>query len=250
MERSVWIGFDPRESDGYAVTRSSLERNLNTPAVVRGLVLPDLQQQGLYTRETRLRNGRLYDVVSDHDMATEFAISRFFVPLLVRREAKTKAQHWAIFMDSDMLVLGDINRLFELADDRYAVMVVKHKHTVKAGTKMDDQVQTPYNRKNWSSMIMFNVNHPAHDALDLHILNNTRGISLHQFCWVPDDLIGELSPAWNYLEGFTEKHHLEPFGDYHPSIVHFTEGLPSMGAKYADSPHAPLWFEELKAWAR
>lgn len=250
MERSVWIGFDPREADGYAVTRSSLERNANTPVAVRGLVLPDLQGAGIYTRDTRLRNGKLYDYVSDHDMATEFAISRFFVPYLVRREMKTSRQHWAIFMDSDMLVLEDINRLFELADPQYAVQVVKHQHTVKPGVKMDGQTQTPYYRKNWSSMVMYNVNHPCHDALDLSVLNNTKGLSLHQFCWVPDKYIGELSPRWNYLEGYTNQFDLEPWGDKKPSIVHFTEGLPSMGPQYSATEHAPLWWEEFRSWAR
>lgn len=251
MERSVWIGFDPREVDGYAVTRISLEMHLNTPVAVRGLVLPDLQAQGIYTRETRLRNGRLYDVISHHDMATEFAISRFFVPLLVRREMKRlTGQPWAIFMDSDMLVLEDINRLFDLVDSRYAVMVVKHEHKVKEGTKMDNQVQVPYHRKNWSSVMMFNVNHPVFDALDLHVLNNTKGLALHQLSWCPDDLIGELSPRWNFLEGYSQIKDMEPFGDYKPSIVHFTEGIPSMGVQYGNTEHAGAWFEVLRSWAR
>ncbi len=250
MERSVWIGFDPREADGYAVTRTSLERHLNTPVVVRGLDLKQLRDAGIYTRETRMRDGNLYDVVSNHAMATEFAITRFFVPLLVRREAKTKGPHWAIFMDSDMLVLEDINRLFEQADPKYAVQVVKHQHRVTDGTKMDGQVQTPYHRKNWSSVILFNVDHHAHDALDLHILNNTRGIALHQFVWVPDNLIGELSPRWNFLEGYSQIKDMEPFGDTKPSIVHFTEGLPSMGPQYDNTEHSSLWHDELRTWAR
>lgn len=254
MERSVWIGFDPREADGYAVTRTSLERHLNTPVVVRGLDMKALRDEGLYTRETRLRDGKLYDVVSRHDMATEFAISRFFVPLLVRRELAGRNRRdqpcWAVFMDSDMLVLDDINRLFEQADPRYAVQVVKHNHRVKDGSKMDGQTQTPYHRKNWSSVILFNVNHHAHDALDLHILNNTKGLSLHQFCWVPDNLIGELSPRWNFLEGYSQFKDMEPFGDTKPSIVHFTEGLPSMGPQYDNTEHSHLWHDELRAWAR
>lgn len=251
MERSVWIGFDPSEADGYAVTRTSLERNLNTPVPVRGLILDDLKQQGIYIRPTEIRDGHLFDVVSSHVMATEFAISRFFVPLLVRKERNGRnGNPWALFMDSDMMVLEDINRLFELADDRYAVMVVKHTHNVQKGEKMGGQVQIPYWRKNWSSVILFNVNHPAHDALDMHMLNNTKGLSLHQFCWLQDALIGELSPRWNYLEGYSEPHDLEPFGDTKPSIVHFTEGLPSMGEQYDEGPHAAAWWEELTIWAR
>lgn len=251
MERSVWIGFDPGEADGYAVTRASLERRLNNPVVVRGLVLSDLQDEGVYTRPTELRDGRLFDVVSNHVMATEFAISRFFVPLLVRRDRNgRKGEAWAIFMDSDMLVLDDINRLFEQADPRYAVQVVKHQHTVVKGEKMGGQIQVPYFRKNWSSVIMFNVNHPAHDALDLNVLNNTKGLSLHQFCWLKDDQIGEISPRWNYLVGHNVKEDLVPFGDDGASVVHFTEGLPSMGDKYDEGKYAEMWWGELNTWAR
>lgn len=253
MERSVWIGFDPSEADGYAVTRTSLERHANTPVPVRGIVLDDLRDAGLYTRKTELRDGRLFDVVSNHPMATEFAISRFFVPLLVRRNNANnihQQEAWALFMDSDMLVLEDINRLFEQVDDRYAVMVVKHKHNVAVGEKMGGQLQAPYFRKNWSSIMLFNVYHPANDALDLHLLNNTRGISLHQLCWLQDHQIGELSPRWNWLIGHNKPSDLTPFGDDGVSIAHFTEGLPSMGDQYDEGPYARMWWEELSTWAR
>lgn len=251
MERSVWIGFDPAEADGYAVTRTSLERNANTPVPVRGIVLDDLRDEGLYTRATEVRDGRLFDVVSNNHMSTEFAISRFFVPLLVKRQRDgRKGDAWAIFMDSDMLVLEDINHLFEQANSQYAVMVVKHEHIVETGEKMGGQLQKPYFRKNWSSLIMFNVNHPANDALDLHMLNYTKGLALHQFCWLQDHHIGELSPKWNWLVGYSKPKDLEPWGDTSPAIAHFTEGLPSMGDQYDEGPYAKAWWEELAIWAR
>lgn len=252
MERSVWIGFDPREVDGYAVTRTSLERNLNSPVPIRGLILSDLMAYGTYTRKTEHRDGRYFDVLSNHAMATEFALSRFLVPYLVRKErGSRKGNAWALFMDSDILVTGDVSDLFEQVDDNYAVMVVKHEHKVERGLKMDGQVQVPYPRKNWSSVIMYNVNHPANDAIaDLNVFNNTKGLALHQFCWLMDKHIGELSPKWNYLVGHNKREDLLAFADTEPAIIHFTEGLPSMGKEYAEQEYALSWFEELRAWAR
>ena len=59
MNRSVWIGFDPRESAAFAVARHSIQRHLITPIPVRGLVLADLREQGLYTRPTSVKDGRI-----------------------------------------------------------------------------------------------------------------------------------------------------------------------------------------------
>ena len=49
-------------------------------------------------------------------------------------------QGWSIFMDCDMLVLGDIAKLFALCDDRYAAMVVKHDHVPRESVKFLDLV--------------------------------------------------------------------------------------------------------------
>ena len=54
--------------------------------------------------------------------STDFAFSRFLVPLLSGFEG------WALFMDCDMLMLDDVARLWALRDERYAVQVVKHEH--------------------------------------------------------------------------------------------------------------------------
>ena len=56
-----------------------------------------------------------------------------------------------------MLFLDDPAKLFALADDQFAVMVVKHDHQPTETTKMDGQLQTVYARKNWSSVILWNL---------------------------------------------------------------------------------------------
>ena len=167
-------------------------------------------------------------------MSTEFAITRFLVPIL----AKTG---WAMFLDCDMLVRENLARLFAQANDKYAVMVVKHEHYPNLGKKMDNQIQTPYARKNWSSVILYNCDHPANQMLTPEYVNETRGLHLLQFCWLRDEFIGELNVEWNWLAG-----HSDPKID--PKIVHFTDGIPSMPG-YSHAPYAEEWWEELKAWA-
>jgi lipopolysaccharide biosynthesis glycosyltransferase len=231
--RTVWIGFDPREADAFAVARSSTQL-WNPYLPVRGLVLSDLQRRGLYSRPMEVRDGRLWDVISEAPMSTEFAISRFLVPHLAQKG-------WALFMDSDVLVRVNLARLFEQADGSKAVMCVKHHHEPPEGEKMDGQTQTRYARKNWSSVMLFNCDHKANEALTVGMVNKVPGRELHRFYWLEDDLIGELDPEWNYLVGHTEI-------NSEPHIVHFTEGIPRMRG-YETQPYAEEWFAELARWA-
>lgn len=233
--RSVWIGFDPREAAAFAVARNSIRRRATTPTAVHGIVLDEVRDRGLYYRPTEVRDGRLFDVISDAPMATEFALSRFLVP-------KLAGSGWALFMDCDMMVRANINRLFDLADSSKAVMVVKHDHRPAAGIKMDNQVQTSYARKNWSSVILFNCDHPANAELTVDRINSERGLFLHQFCWLKDDQIGELDVSWNWLVGHSPE-------TVEPNIVHFTDGIPTM-AGYENCAFAEEWRDELRRWAR
>ena len=61
--------------------------------------------------------------------STEFSFSRFLVPHLCNYEG------WAIFMDCDMMVVDDIKNLWNLRDNKYAVMCVKHQHKPKEDIK-------------------------------------------------------------------------------------------------------------------
>lgn len=219
MKRSIYIGYDPREADAYAVARGSLLRHLSEPISVHGLVLAQLQADGLYTRPVERIAGRLFDVKSRRDdysgaMSTEFAISRFFVPHLAQTG-------WALFMDCDMLVRKDAAKLFALADHSKAVMCVQHDYTPSRREKMRGEIQTPYSRKNWSSLMLFNCDHPANAGLTLDLMNNATGKDLHGFCWLEDHHIGALPQTWNFLVGESER-------DADPAVVHFTNGVPSM----------------------
>jgi lipopolysaccharide biosynthesis glycosyltransferase len=233
-KRSVYIGFDPREADAFAVARASITKSISRPLPLRGLVLDNLRRRKLYWRPTSIKDGRLFDEISDHPMATEFAISRFLTPILAQ-------EGWSLFMDADMLVRTNLHELFELADPRFAVMCVKHDHRPAEGVKMDGQVQTQYGRKNWSSVMLFNCDHPANRRLTIDLINQVPGRDLHRFCWLDDDLIGGLDQSWNWLVG-----HSDP--SIEPDIVHFTDGVPSM-AGYENSAYADEWRETLNWWA-
>lgn len=238
---SVFIGFDPRDTDAFVVTRRSVTRSTSSLFHLSGLHLASLRERGLYWRKTSQKPNqvgralRLWDDISDAPMSTEFAISRFLTPLLSRTK-------WALFMDGDMLVRANLREFFELADDRYAVMCVKHQHRGGSAVKMDGQYQTDYPRKNWSSVMLFNCHHPSNAALDLDMVNSKPGRDLHRFCWLKDEEIGELPARWNYIPGVS-------LNEDDPAIVHFSLGVPST-PRYENVPYADEWRRELAAWAQ
>lgn len=228
MKRSIWIGWDPREADAFQVCAHSIRAHLSEPIDIFAVDLEILQNRGLYQRPMRRDDdGRLFDRISAAPMSTQFAISRFFVPHLVAEPGV------ALFMDCDMLVRCDLVELFELADPRFAIQVVKHDYEPGETVKMDGQAQTAYPRKNWSSVMLWNLAHPATNLLTLNKLNTWAGRALHRFAWLDDGEIGELAPEWNHLVGV-----------YPPNpeakIVHFTLGIPSM-AGYGRCEHSDEW---------
>lgn len=230
-DKRIFIGFDPREAVAYQVAKLSIARRSSAPFPVMGVELSELRHDGLYWRSTSRVDGKLWDNISGASMSTEFAISRFLVPHLA------KYTGWAVFMDCDVLIRRDMTELFDLADDRYAVMCVKHTYEPPEGVKMDGQAQQRYARKNWSSVMLFNCAHPSNRALNPDYVNAVPGRDLHRFAWLPDDQIGEIGTCWNWLVG-----HSAP--DVDPAIVHFTEGGPWFNG-YENVPFAEEWRREL-----
>jgi hypothetical protein len=86
---------------------------------------------------------------------------------------------------------------------------------------MDGKVQTNYPRKNWSSFMLFNCEHPSTKTLTPEVINSQTGAYLHRMQWAADDEIGALPERWNWLEGWNEK---PATGT--PGAVHFTNGGP------------------------
>jgi hypothetical protein len=233
MTKKVFIGYDPREVEAFAVCRHSLQRY--APDIpIHTISLDEMRAAGLYWRPMTKRNGQLWDNISDAPCATQFAISRFLTPILAR-------EGWAVFMDCDIMARTDIGELFAMADPKYAVMCVQHHHVPTAETvKMDNQMQTLYARKNWSSVMMFNVEHPSNRRLTVEMINHLPGRDLHRFCWLEDHEIGDLPMSWNWLAG-----HSDP--EIVPDLVHWTSG----GAwfeGYEHVPYADEWRAVRREW--
>jgi lipopolysaccharide biosynthesis glycosyltransferase len=229
MKRRVYIGWDPREDIAYQVCKHSIHR-LSNDIEVLPLKLDELKSKGLVTRP------------DDPKASTQFTFTRFLVPYLNGYEG------WAVFIDCDFLARQDVNKLFDLADERYAVQVVKHDYTVQDGVaKMDGQVQHAYPRKNWSSCMLFNCGHRKNrDFLYPEFMNKQEMSYLHRFQWLDDEDIGSLPIEWNYLVG-----HYNEAAHGKPSLIHYTLGMPFMPG-YEDCEYSNVWYEEradfIKSW--
>jgi hypothetical protein len=241
MNRSIYIGYDVREAETFAICRHTLRRY--APDIpINAISLEDVRDAGLYWRPTsRDEKGRLFDDISDAPMSTEFAISRFLTPVLAKAAGRTG---WALFMDSDILARDDVDDLFAECDSSKAVMCVQHNHVPPEGIKMDGQIQTLYRRKNWSSVVAYNLSHPSNRKLTVNLINTVPGRHLHAFCWLDDSEIGALDPCWNYLVGYTKLTDGEQ-----PKLVHHTEGGPWL-ENYRDVEFADEWRAARASWLR
>jgi hypothetical protein len=227
---AVYIGFDRREPEATRVARHSLLATSSIELKVFELNEIELRARGLYDRPYRVEGQQRIDERDGKPFSTDFSFTRFLVPALQNYRG------WAMYCDSDFLFRADVADLFALAEDKYAVMCVKHDHRPKEKLKMDQQRQELYRRKNWSSMILYNCAHPANAALTPEMVNHSTGGFLHAFSWLDDDLIGGLPETWNWLEGWSS-----PALD--PHIVHMTRGratktslTPTSGAPVSPTP--------------
>jgi hypothetical protein len=187
----IFIGFDHRQPISLNVLASSIYARSSKPVAIVPLVLPQLpiKRQGL----------------------TPFTYSRFLVPYLC------SYQGWALFLDLDMVVLDDISKLFDMADDKYAVMVSKN--------------ELKFER---ASMMLFNC---AKCPMLTPEMIETHP-NLHSIAWLPDELVGDLPRAWNHLVGYDTPCE-------NPKLVHYTQGVPAF-VETQDCEHADKWFLEHK----
>jgi len=210
----VFIGFDPRETIAYNVLSFSIQLRATQPVAIAPLMLSQLG--GVLTRER-------------HPLqSTDFSFSRFLTPFLADYTG------WSVFMDCDMLMLDDIATLWSLRDERYAVMVVKHRHVPRETVKFLGEPQSKYEKKNWSSVMLFN--NALCRTLTPDYVNTATGLELHQFKWLEsEDLIGSLPDRWNHLVGYNP-----PRAD--AALVHYTLGGPYF-EEFGTCEYADAWRE-------
>lgn len=191
----IFLGYDERQAVAYNVARYSIERRSSVPVAITPLKLDTLpcKREGL----------------------TRFTFSRFLVPHLCNFAG------YALFLDSDIIFLDDVAKLFSLVDtDGPAAWVSKNEHKFE-----------------WASLILFNCGHESNRILTPDYVQTAP--DLHRISWLKDGEIGDIPREWNHLVGYDK-----PRTD--AKAVHYTQGLPifpeTEGSEYADA-----WRAEHKA---
>ena len=214
---NIFIGYDSKERVAYNVLSHSIIQNSTKPVAITPIALNNLKDD--FVRERNALS------------STEFSFSRFMIPHLMNY------QGWALFMDCDMLMFEDISKLWRMRDDSKAIQVCKHDYTPKESKKFLGQVQTKYEKKNWSSFMLMNCKKCT--TLTPDYVNKASGLELHQFKWLEGDhLIGDLPLEWNWLVG--EYEHKDDVYN-----VHYTKGGPWF-EDYAKCDYSQDWFRNLE----
>lgn len=245
----VFIGYDEKQDIAYEVCAESIRSTASRPVSIWKLDHRLLRELKLFEREwlTKGKTGTYEDIGDGRPFSTQFSHSRFCVPALAIHLGIPPSDY-VVFVDSDFVFLRDPYEMVEGLDwKEHAVFVVKHDFNPPEGIKMDGQVQSPYEKKLWSSLIVFNMNFFVVRELTPEKVNTMTGRDLHQFKWVGDDsLIGELHRDWNYIPGNSKGF----YGLWFPSAVHYTEGVPSMKG-YEHTEYAACWrYYERKVYER
>jgi len=173
----VFVGFDPRVNRDFTVLQQSIHMKASKPVAVIPLMINQLpiKRRGL----------------------TDFTYTRYLVPYLCNFQHNEKA----IFMDSDMLVVGDVHELAESAPTNVGVSVVKNKEKFE-----------------WASMMVFNCGHGDCKKLTPEWIDDTSN-SPQSFDWAKD--VGELPKEWNYCIGYDD-----PEKGKDAKLLHYTMGTP------------------------
>ena len=213
---NVFIGYDEGEKVSYHILSESIRRQSSVPVSITPLCLSNIPE---FKRELQ------------PNQSTEFAFSRFLVPYLCNYSGH------AIFMDCDMLARADISELWRQRTTKYAVQCVQHDYTPNNTIKFLNQPQTPYPKKNWSSMMLFN--NAKCTTLTPDYVNSATGLELHQYKWLEnEELIGKIDEEWNWLVGEYEH-------NPNAKLVHYTEGGPYF-KNYKHCDYAEEWFDTFK----
>jgi hypothetical protein len=224
---TIFVGYDPREDEAFRILEYTIETLSSAPVNVYPIDQMKMRRMGLYRRAWMLGSSQLPSPNDDKDIqhrdlfdhkpfATDFSFSRFLTPFLNRLSG------WALFMDCDMYFRHDPVELFNTyCDPKFALYCVKHNHTQASNevVKMYGNEQYQYSRKNWSSVMLYNCDHEAHNNLTIDDVNTKSGHWLHNLKWLPDDVIGDLPEEWNWLDGHSSV-------EIDAKNVHFTRGGP------------------------
>ena len=186
----IFIGLDSRQPLAHTVAYTSLIQNAGRPVSVTPLILEQLpiKRRGL----------------------TEFTFSRYLVPWLM------DYQGVGLFMDADVLVIGDIWDILQ-HNTGDPICVVKNKQ-----------------RFEWTSVMLFNCARCT--TLTPDYIETEQPQSL---AW--PESIGALPGEWNHLVGYDPP-------NPEARIVHFTMGIPHFPETehVADGEWRAAWQDALR----
>ena len=210
---TVVVGFDQREAIAYHSFCQSILEKSTIPVQFIPLAI-----------------NSLYFYNENHnDGSNNFIYSRFLTPYICDFKG------FAVYADGDMICNADISELAVLFDRTKAVQLVKHDYKTKRSIKYFGNENKNYPRKNWSSMVVFNCQHPANRVLTPQFIQEHDGAFLHRFQWLQDEEIGELDSTWNYLA-------IEYKPRKDAKLIHYTLGTPCL-VDFKEAEMSDIWWE-------
>ena len=209
---TIVVGFDQREAIAYHTFCQSILEKSTIPVQFIPLA----------------KNSLHFYKEMQNDGSNSFIYSRFLTPYICDFKG------FAVYADGDMICNTDISELTLLFDRTKAVQLVKHDYKTKKLIKYFGNKNQDYPRKNWSSMVIFNCQHPANRILTPKFIQEKDGAFLHRFKWLDDKDIGELDITWNYLA-------IEFIPYPEAKLIHYTIGTPCLN-EYKTTDMSDIWW--------
>jgi hypothetical protein len=213
---TVVVGFDQREAVAYHTFCQSVIEKSTIPVQFIPLAINTLN---FYEEQHK-------------DGSNKFIYSRFLTPYICEFKG------FAVYADGDMICNENIYELVKLFDPSKAVQLVKHDYKTKRHIKYFGNKNTNYPRKNWSSLVIFNCQHPSNAVLTPQFIQEHDGAYLHRFQWLQDNEIGELDLKWNYLAI-----EYDPCSD--TKLIHYTLGTPCL-KEFKETEMSDVWWKTYK----
>lgn len=239
----IYVGYDQRQHAAWLVCEKSIQNKVweDSPEYdVRPLSHRELRREGHFDRPWRIdEQGQYWDERDGRPFSTEFSHSRFLTPRLALQAGY---RDLVMFVDSDFMFFVPPVHLFNAIDRSKVVSCVKFNTPVVDGKKMDGMEQQNYDRKLWSSLMVFNLGHKDIYKFTGVDVNHEPGRVMHNFFGLMDDEIGEIDPRWNHIPGLSE-----PRRD--PLAVHWSLGGPWMPG-YEKSPFSQRWYDSYNGIVR
>jgi lipopolysaccharide biosynthesis glycosyltransferase len=207
------VGFDQREAVAYHTFCQSIIEKSTVPVQFIPLA----------------KNSLHFYNEKHNDGSNSFIYSRFLTPYLCDFEG------YAIYADGDMVCNTDLSEIADLFDASKAVQLVKHDYKTKRTIKYFGNENANYPRKNWSSLVIFNCQHPSNKILTPQFIQEHDGAYLHRFSWLQDDEIGALDVKWNYLA-------IEYPSCDDAKLIHYTLGTPCL-KDFKETEMSDVWWE-------